>query len=124
MHEVSIAESVISTVKQTLEGREYTSIKEINLEIGELTFISEEALHFAFKILVENTPLEGTILIIKNIEGSVSCVSCGYKGPIQRIDDEKWHTSAPILSCPDCEEIVDITGGQDMVVRNIKLEVE
>ena len=123
MHEVSIAESVIRTINGTLEGTEYNSVKEVFVEVGELTFISEEALSYAYTVLTEDSPLKGSVLVITQTEGMVSCDNCGYSGPIKRVDDERWHTSAPILACPKCEGIVDITDGQDIKVKNIKLEV-
>ena len=123
MHEVSIAESVIKTVNATLEGREFIKVNEVHLDIGELTFISDEALGYAFKVLTERTHLEGAVLVITPVEGEVSCSSCGYEGPVQRVDDERWHTQAPILSCPECSGVVDITKGTDIITTNVKLEV-
>ena len=124
MHEVSIAESLLVTVRQTLADKQFNQVKEIMVEVGELTFISIDALSYAHQVLVEGTEYEGSTLDITEVKGEVSCDSCGYAGPIKRINDERWHTSAPILSCPKCDELVDITKGQDITVTNIRLEVE
>ena len=94
------------------------------VDVGELTFISQDALSYAHQVLVEGTEYEGSTLEITEVKGEVSCDSCGYAGPIKRIDDDRWHTSAPILSCPKCDNLVDITKGQDITVTNIRLEVE
>ncbi len=125
MHELSVADSLVRTVLAELKGKEFISVKEVIVEVGEFTFVGLEQLKFAYKVITEGTPLEGSSMTIMEKKGEVECRSCNYSGPVKRISEkEEWHYSAPILSCPECGKTVAIVKGEDVIVKNIVLEVE
>ena len=114
----SIIEAVIA------EGKKH-SAKEINkvfLEIGELTFLEEEQLRFAFDILKEGTILEKAELIIKKIETKVKC-QCGYEGKIEYGLKDDFHIMFPILRCPKCGGNVEILKGRECLIKKVEMEI-
>ena len=62
MHELSIAQSLISSVIQEKLDRGLGPIRSVGLKIGELSGVLPEALLFCFDLAREGTPLEETEL--------------------------------------------------------------
>ena len=123
MHEASVMLNVIeAVVKQVPEG---TRVVEVNLVLGELTFLGHEQMEFAFEVMSADTPLEGAILKLGTEATRVSCPSCGYKGDPARVelDDARLaHTGVMSFGCPSCGARVDIIEGKDVVIRQLIFE--
>ena len=56
MHEFSVITSIVDLVKDEMEKRPVILVKEVKLEVGELTFLAHGALEFGFTALVEKDP--------------------------------------------------------------------
>ena len=124
MHEFSVISSMIQLVKQEMETRPVIMVKEINLEIGELAFMAEDAMQFGFQALVENEPRIATdALKITYTPAQVECPACGYSGPLKVKDTEEMHF-APIFQCPKCQGKIDIIKGKECTIVNLKMELE
>lgn len=121
MHEVSIMSSIINSVLEELKKHRVEKVEEVDLTIGELTFLGEDQLQFAFEILTKNTILEGSKLVIDIEEVAVRCPSCSYEGKADYLKDEVYHTSVPALTCPQCGQGVEVTKGKSCVVRSVKV---
>jgi hydrogenase nickel incorporation protein HypA/HybF len=123
MHEFSTMSGIVNAVRG--EGRRHNAkaIIKVTLEIGELTFLGEEQLKFAFGVLTEGTEMEGAELLIKKVEPSVKC-SCGYEGAVEYAEKEEFHIQFPILRCPVCGSDVEIMSGRECLIKNVEVEVE
>ncbi len=123
MHEFSTMSGIVNAVKE--EGRRYgaDAITKVVLEIGELTFLGEEQLRFAFDVLTRDTEMEGAELVIEKVEPKVRCI-CGYEGAVEYDEKEEFHIQFPILRCPVCGSDVEITSGRECLIKNIEIEVE
>ena len=123
MHEFSVMSQVIENIKMQLEGRNVVRVEEVVLSVGELTFLSRDALEFSFESLSDGTIIEGAKLTIRQVPASLRCVSCGFVGPAEYQTDLADHWSVPILACPKCRGPVEITEGKDCILQQVRLEV-
>ena len=79
MHEFSMASQIVEKVKEAAEKRGAKRVKEVELQVGELTLLNHDQLRFSYQILAKGTILEGSKLIIHSLEGEVECPECGFK---------------------------------------------
>ena len=65
MHELSIVSSIVDSVTETLEAYPGARVKEVRLRVGALASVVEDSLQFCYGIATEDTPLEGSELVVK-----------------------------------------------------------
>jgi len=125
MHEFSIISSIVDLVKQEMETRPVILVKEVNLEVGELTFLAHDALQFGFNALVEKEEkIADDALNIIQVQAEVKCKNCDYEGPMKVKDSEKMHIGVPIFKCPKCGGQIEIIKGKECTIVNLKMELE
>lgn len=122
MHEYSIARELIDTLTEQVEEDKLSRTKKIHLELGELRVISREALSQAFKIVTEDTILNGAELEYEEVSLVARCQECGFEGKVNYDDELSLHFSVPVLSCPDCGSPVDIVRGNELSVKSLTVE--
>ncbi len=143
MHELSVMNQILGSVIAEAEKNGATEVTKIFLEIGELTFLGEEQLGFAFDVLKNGVLLENPSLmnpnrncgssasssILKNAElivkkkkAAIQCV-CGYEGDLKYSETPDFHQIFPLISCPVCNAVPNITTGKECIIRNITMEV-
>ncbi len=123
MHEFSTMTQIVNAILEEAKKHHAQKITKVVLEIGELTFLGEEQLRFAFDVLTKDTILEGAHLEIKKKGVEVRC-HCGYEGGIEYEEKEEFHLLTPILRCPRCNEEVRIVRGRECIIKNIQMEIE
>ncbi len=121
MHEFSITSQIVRTVLKEAEKRGAKGVLEVHLIIGKLTLLGIEQVKFSYKVLVENTILKGSKLLIKRKSGRVRCERCGYEGPIKFKVDPISHISFPTLTCLKCDSSVTILEGRECTIKSVKL---
>ncbi len=124
MHEISVMSQLIKAILEKLKDYDFTEVREVEISVGELAFLAEDQLKFAFEVLSENTVLNGAELNIKISKSTVSCESCGYEGPLNVEDDPKYHIAFPIFACPKCNSPVEVIKGRECEVTNVRLAIE
>ncbi len=124
MHEFSTMSGIVNAVREEGKKHNADAITKVVLEIGELTFLGEEQLRFAFDVLTKDTEMEGAELVIEKVEPKVVCPVCGYEGNVEYDEKEEFHIQFPILKCPVCGSDVGITSGRECLIKNIEIEVE
>ncbi len=123
MHEVSVMAGVVESVLKELEKYEVLRVEEVQLTLGELTFLGEEQLQFAYEIITRDTPLQDSVLVIVPEETELQCLSCGYQGKADKIGEE-FHMAMPSLACPKCKGKVKVLKGQSCRVTSMKVVQE
>ncbi len=108
MHEVSIAEGILSAVDKTLENEPKTKVSSVAVSIGELAGVEIEALLFAWESVTRGTRAEKSVLEINRVPGVAWCMQCGKNVPLHRHGD----------ACPHCG------GYQLMPVQGHELKVD
>jgi hydrogenase nickel insertion protein HypA len=127
MHEFSIISQIISSVTDEAKKRN-ASVKEVQIEIGELMSISEDAARFAYKTLTENTILSNSKLVVYIKKATAECDRCGYRGDLSYIGDEisdggheHDHTLLADFKCSKCGNKLRIADGNDCRIKSIVL---
>lgn len=121
MHEFSTMSSIVATVLEEGEKHHATAITKVVLNIGELTFLGEEQLRFAFQVLSQDTLLDGAELVINHVAPEVRC-SCGYAGDVEYEEKKDFHVRFPRLHCPECGDRVDVQQGRECLIKHIEIE--
>lgn len=123
MHEFSVMSGLVDVVLEEVKKHDARAVEEVELEIGELTLLGKEQCLFAYEVLSGDGPLKGSKLTIREKKAEVKCKECGYEGPIARSNNPLDHLRLPRFSCPECGESVEIVGGMDCVITNLRLVV-
>jgi hydrogenase nickel incorporation protein HypA/HybF len=123
MHEVSVMSGIVESVLKELERHDFLRVEEVQLVLGELTFLGEEQLRFAYEVITRGTPLEGSRLVIVPEGTELECLECGYKGKAEMVGEE-FHMAMPSLACPRCHGRVRVLKGQSCRVTSLKVVQE
>lgn len=111
MHEVSIIQNVVKIVSEKAIENKLSKVNKVSLKIGELTGIASECLDFAFKICIEDTILEGSILEIEEVKAVAECKNCKQEFPIDHFNK----------LCPCCNKFCSsIIHGYELYVNTIE----
>lgn len=110
-----------------IEARKHSAerILDIDLVVGELTFLNLDQLHFAFETLSKGTLAERARLNIETMRARIKCSRCGYDGPIsyKGPEDHLGYVDA-FLKCGVCgSRDLEVTSGKECVIRNLKVKI-
>jgi hydrogenase nickel incorporation protein HypA/HybF len=92
MHELSVALSLVDLARDEgdrLGGR----ISAVHIRLGALSGVVKDALLFSYEVACQDTPLEGSQLIIEEVPLVVYCPTCATDRTLR---------SAQLLCCADC----------------------
>ncbi len=76
MHEMSVAQNILTIVQQHLPERQMHQASSIRLRIGDAAGIVPESLEFCFKAITSDSPLRSTSLIIERVPLQLHCNLC------------------------------------------------
>jgi hydrogenase nickel incorporation protein HypA/HybF len=124
MHEFSVMSDVLEALKEESLKHDFKGVKQVVLEVGELTFLAHEQLRFSYGVLSKGTVFEGSELSIENRPAMVRCDSCGFEGEGGFRDEPEFHRITPTFSCPKCEEPTSVVSGNECIIRRIVADVE
>ena len=82
MHELSITKYLVAVVEEHAQGQR---VKRVTLEIGKLSGVMADAIHFCFEACTENTLLARARLEILEPAGEVTCQRCRLEFSVQRL---------------------------------------
>lgn len=106
---MAITESLVELCKEKAGNR---TIKEVTVEIGELSGVVPEALEFCFAAYTKETSLEGARLVIERIPAFGYCEACGAK----------YRLHAHFDPCPGCGGYrVSISSGEELRVKELEV---
>jgi hydrogenase nickel incorporation protein HypA/HybF len=121
MHEFSMTSQIVEAVLSEAKKQHAQKVIEVEVEIGDLTFLGIEQIRFAYEILTDKTIAKDSKLTIKQIPGRGKCDGCGYDGPLSYLNDEQYHMIIPTFNCPRCEKPLSISAGRECIIRRIRL---
>jgi hydrogenase nickel incorporation protein HypA/HybF len=78
MHELSIANAILETVRKERERLNGARITKVGVRIGELAGVDPEALSFGFEVLVKDSDLAPLALEIESISRRHECRQCKH----------------------------------------------
>lgn len=115
MHELSIAESILSIAEAKAREQKSDSIQAVGIRLGEFTNIAREALEFAFEIARAGTLAHNARLEIEIVAMLVECVVCHGVNHPER---------AFCLICAHCGFPLKVISGEELQVDYIELDTE
>ncbi len=114
MHELSITESIISTVLESAKKHDVTKILKIHLEVGELNDLKAEWIQFYFDTLSKDTIADGAQIEVHVKPSEFTCHRCGEVFAL----DLK---SVVKVTCPKCESTdCSLSGGSEFYIRDME----
>lgn len=108
MHELAIADGIVSAVMERLPGK---AISSVQLEVGELSGVVADSLLFCFDLATEGTDLAGARLEITNRPGRCSCGACGGE----------FAPDGPIMLCGCGSADVTVLAGQELTIASVRV---
>ena len=114
MHELSIAMSIVELAQEEAQRRGDAQITAVYLKVGALSGVVKDALLFSFEVACEDTPLNGSRLIVEEVPVIVFCPTCQVQRPISSIQ---------LFCCAECgTPTSEIVQGKEIEV--VALEIE
>ena len=95
MHELSIATSIIKITKNEVDISIGEKVTEIILEIGKLSGVEIQSLHFVWELAAKNTVLEDSKITIFEPEGIAICAECDTEYKLEKIYDPCTKCNSP-----------------------------
>jgi hydrogenase nickel incorporation protein HypA/HybF len=108
VHELSIAESIVSGVCERVAGAHVTRVI---VEIGALSGVVPDSVRFFFDTCTKGTAIAGAELEIVEVKGLAHCRSCGAES---RADDLA-------LCCPCGSVDVELVRGGELRVKAVEV---
>lgn len=110
MHELSIVTSIIKTAENEVENIGGGKVLEIYLEIGKLSGVEIQSLHFIWELCANETVLQDSKVIISEPEGKAKCAECDSEFALEKIYD----------SCPECDSpFKNIFSGKELKIKKL-----
>ena len=128
MHEYSLASEIADIVVTVGKENHIKKITQINIDVGEFSFIVPEQIIFWLKILSEQDAnyslMRDSSIKFREIKGLIKCSNCNYQGTIPTMSDEdkSMHNLIDVtIRCPKCDSpSTSILQGRDVVVSSIQ----
>jgi hydrogenase nickel incorporation protein HypA/HybF len=113
MHEMALAESILTTLEEQARTHDYKRVKVVRLEIGPLAGVETEALRFSFDVVVKGTLADGARLDIDTDPARAWCLACGKLVVV----------AARYDPCPDCGgHQLQITSGTELRIKELEVD--
>ncbi len=112
MHEYSIVQSLVDSVGLAMSPGPEGVVVRVHIEIGDLSGVDVGLLTTAYEVFREGTCCERAELLIDRVSTQWVCSAC----------DEPIATGA-VLQCLRCHEPARLAAGDEIVLRQIELEV-
>jgi hydrogenase nickel incorporation protein HypA/HybF len=112
MHELALAESMLAIAEQAARRSGADRILAVRLEIGALSHVEPEALHFCFDAVTRGSLAEHARLEIVTTPGEAWCMPCAATVPLSALGQP----------CPACGSYqLNVTHGDAMRVKEIEV---
>lgn len=113
MHEIGVVRQMCKTVMEFAAENQIQSISEIVVEIGELSLIIPKYVEDVYPLVVEDTMLKDTKLIIEEIPGLAECDEC----------DEIFNVVEHKGYCPNCGSFEKtVLTGKDSNIKEVHIQ--
>ncbi|HEY0010091.1 MAG TPA: hydrogenase maturation nickel metallochaperone HypA [Tepidisphaeraceae bacterium] len=114
MHEQSIVNSLIDVVTEHVIRNNAARVRNVKVEVGQLSGVVPEALQSAFAISTDGTPLEGASLQLVSVAVELWCDVCGKQSPAISVQQ---------LACAECGRPSNrVVRGRELEVTSIEVE--
>ncbi|WP_294040983.1 hydrogenase maturation nickel metallochaperone HypA [Thiolapillus sp.] len=113
MHEISLCEGVLQVLQTESARQGFRRVKQVWLEIGELSSVEPEAMRFSFDVVMRDTLADSARLNIIRVPGAAWCMQCAKNVTVKQRFDE----------CPECGSYqLQVTGGEEVKIKELGVE--
>ena len=113
MHELSIAEEILTTAKA--HDGPNRRIARIEVALGPFSGVVRESLEFCFELAAKHFGMEGTELKIEQLTAEATCPACGIDTRV----DSMWTVCAACGHSP-----LTVEGGRELRIDRLIIEEE
>ena len=110
MHELAIADSVVTIASEHAGDRRVTKVF---LRVGHLRQVVPSALEFAFELVARGTAVEGAELEVEHVPATARCAACAT-------ETELTSFLAPCAGCGSMD--LEVLGGDELAVDALELD--
>lgn len=112
MHEMSLCMSLLDLIAAEAEARGFTRVRKVVLEVGALSHVDPQAMHFGFEVSAQGTVAEGASLTWLSVPGQAWCVDCTQTVALAQRGD----------ACPHCgSHKLMITAGEELRLKELEV---
>ena len=112
MHEIALCNSLVELIRDQQRQRGFQRVRRVIVEVGTLGHVDPHALDFAFDVEAKNSPAEGAVLEIREIQGRAWCMDCSQLLTIARRG----------AACPDCGSFALIVEqGEELRLKELEV---
>jgi hydrogenase nickel incorporation protein HypA/HybF len=113
MHEMSIVEALLETVRDELRSHPGACVQTVRVRIGALRLVEPAVLRFCYEAAVRDTSLAASRLEIQSVEASARCDVCSLEFPVE----ESW------FECPRCRSLnARLLKGDELLLTSVEIE--
>jgi hydrogenase nickel incorporation protein HypA/HybF len=113
VHELSIAHGIVDVVTESARAAGVARIRTVNVNVGRLSGVEAGALEFSYDLVVADTMLAGSRLVIQDVPIVIFCAPC---------NSERELPGVQRFRCPVCDTPSgDIRRGRDLDVASIEV---
>jgi hydrogenase nickel incorporation protein HypA/HybF len=110
MHELSICHAISGIAQRSAEGRR---VSRVCIDVGWLRQVVPGTLAYCWRIVVDGTELEGSVLDINEIPPTIDCAGCGRRTVLEH----------PVFRCGGCASSdVSIAAGDELILTSLELQ--
>ena len=116
MHELYIAQSILSSVKKSLpQNVAAEAVTQVRVEVGQLDAVVNETLVFLFNAIKPGSGMPAAELVVETIPVRCRCRACG----------EEFTLDLPVFLCPACGSgDTEILQGRGIRLTGITADVD
>jgi len=113
MHELSIAMGIVEVAADEAKQRN-VRVSAVHLRLGALSGVVKDALLFSYEVACQDTPLQGSRLLIEEIPVTVFCLQCKDKRVLESVQS---------FTCPRCGALAgEVLQGKELEVFALEVE--
>src|ERR1700689_1246386 len=113
MHELSIAMGIVEAATDEAQRRG-VDVSAVHLRLGALSGVVKDALMFSYEVACQDTPLQGSQLIVVDVPVIVFCPKC---------QEMRTLPSVQLFQCPVCSlPTMDVRQGRELEVFALEVQ--
>ena len=113
MHELSIAMGIVDAALEEAQRRG-VQVTAVHLRLGALSGVVKDALMFSYEVACQDTPLQGSQLIVEDVPVVVFCPQC---------QEMRTLPSVQLFQCPECSmPTMDVRQGKELEVFALEVQ--
>ena len=116
MHELSIAQDILTMIQQEALVHHAVQVKAVRLRMGTQSHLDRRSLQFCLESIIQDTLLDAMEIHITPCEADVECPRCG-----------RFPLNSPIqepIRCPKCGEDAPKMPPTEIYIQEIVLDVD